>query len=158
MKPTIYIIVLILRFIVIAGLLFGATQKIAFSSDKITNRHDNMIAIDRNILRDTVQEGGYIGVISVISVKILRRGTRGERALVDINIEQKIFGEETKPVGISFYTSNGKSDLQEGKKYIVVLKDMSIFQPYQELVALQQLVCEDCTKIINAYKNAIENK
>lgn len=143
--------------ITLAGLLFIAEDEQIVAATQAQNERNIMITIDKGLLQKAAKENAYIGVVVVTSIKIIYPGTRGERVLIKIKVKNKIHGPDNEPAGISYYTNKGQALLQEGKKYLVVLRDVIHVRPNMGMEAYQGLSCDDCKEIIDACKQIILN-
>lgn len=159
MKYLIYIFRFKLFSLTLTSLLLTVSMpEQAFSQSKTKVEYNNMITIDKKLLQKAAKENAYIGIIVVTSTEIAFPGTRGEMAYIKVQVQDQLHGPNNVPIGTAFYTSEGKTLLEEGKKYLVVLRDVAHVRPYLGMEAYQELNCDDCTEIVNAYKTIINDK
>lgn len=107
-----------------------------------------MIEIEKEVSQAVKEEGYLVGIVTVVESEIIRPGTRGEMAMIHVDISNSIYGSLKKTEILTIYTKNGQSPLMLNKKYLVVLKDVPLFRPRLWLEAYQAVDCKNCEDVV----------
>ena len=79
-----------------------------------------------SIIHAFKESNSYIGIIVIVNIEYLHKGTRGEKILIDFKIVQSIHGsiKATQMSSYYNYPLNGTPPFIIGKKYLVVFKSL----------------------------------
>lgn len=153
-KPSVRILFL---FTLVAGVLSIIPQQVLSGGDRIQEQ-EFMIEIENEIFQSIKEEGGLVSIVTVTESEIIRPSTRGEMAMIYVDINNSIHGSMKKPAVLTVYTKDGQSPLVANKKYLVVLKDVPLFRPRLWLEAYQAIECQDCGDVVNLCKKLLTDK
>ncbi len=137
--------------------LFVASKQL-FSDPKKQHKQKTMTIIEKSTIRETVDNNGFIGIITVTNIERIHPGTRGETALITANVDLQVHNKLQSPVEIARYWNSQQEALQLGRKYVVALQYVARFRPRLWLAGYQELDCDDCSMIVDKYRNIIEQK
>jgi hypothetical protein len=130
-------------------------SKIALSSGETIEDNELMMEIEGKISQVIKEEGGYVGIVTVMDTETIRPGTRGEMAVMHITVNNSIYGSIGETASLTIYTKNNQAPLLVDNKYLVVLKDVELFRPNYWLEAFQVIDCKNCTDIVRQCEKVI---
>lgn len=99
------------------------------SENKWDQDYECMIEIEKEVLQSSKEDGGFVGIVTILKSDIVRQGTRGEMAMIHVDVNVSIYGSMNNMTSLTTFTNDGNSPLALEKKYLVVLKDVPLYRP-----------------------------